>query len=558
MTRRRLRWLAGGAALAVAALAAAWQFDPGRIGRRLASALPFGGAAQSCFQGAVHYCLAAQSRSGKIEFPAKTDYWNGVPKLDAEGVPYREGLHGRYRNVSSVAFAAYGPRLFDVAEACRSYTETPAMRANRDWLLAHVVPLKDGAVTWHYDYDTHVNDSVLDAPFASAFSQAAVIERLLLLRCAKGDARFGELARQAARAFDLPVSAGGLRSEDPDFTWFQEVPLPDRHNPHIVNAHLYAIYVLGLMAAEFPDDGFGTLAARGLRSFERALPAIDTGYWNRYDLRPAYSAFSLTIPKSDAVLRSLTLTMDGKTSSIDFASDGREPSANAYRGDFERDRTVGGIRLKGDLAVRLVLPMGREFSAGLVDEPLTIAVRAACCAGVPLLAVPGMRPGIVKSFPLTLVSRRREGGDEVLVFEAGLRDAGWWPLPEEYVPNHADLLAQIARQTNSGALYVYALRWQGFSRRYEEDRAAPPPVPSPRQRYAFAPASDLGERLLKRFDRRHPAEIGEAEIRAALADIYPIAPGTDCSAAPPDGACEARRLAAATLALRAESAIRSP
>ena len=86
MTRRRLRWLAGGAALAVAALAAAWQFDPGRIGRRLASALPFGGAAQSCFQGAVHYCLAAQSRSGKIEFPAKTDYWNGVPKLDAEGV----------------------------------------------------------------------------------------------------------------------------------------------------------------------------------------------------------------------------------------------------------------------------------------------------------------------------------------------------------------------------------------------------------------------------------------------------------------------------------------
>src|SRR5262249_11679465 len=147
---------------------------------------------------------------------------------------------------------------------------------------------------------------------------------------------------------------------------------------------------------------------------------------------------------------------------------------------------------------------------------LRIVVRTSCCASDFTLAVPGMRPGLTEAYPLALVSRQREGDDEVFTFTTGLRDAGWWPLPEEYVPNHADLLAQIAWQSTSGPLSVYALRWQGFSRRYEEDRAAPPPGAPVRRRYAFMPAPDLGQRLLKRFGRRHPADISDVEIRAAL------------------------------------------
>jgi hypothetical protein len=92
-------------------------------------------------------------------------------------------------------------------------------------------------------------------------------------------------------------------------------------------------------------------------------------------------------------------------------------------------------------------------------------------------------------------------------------------------------------------LYLRALRWQGFSRRFEErtDQELW------RDRWAFAPDPNLAGHLWAQLNRRRPSEVSEAEIEAAVDSLYPSGKIASCGTHEP--ACEKWARARAALAL---------
>lgn len=258
-------------------------------GAAFASSAFWGG--KECYSGAVSYCINRPDIFGKLVYPEPTPYWRGKPGTRPDGLPVMVGPNGeQFHNMSSIAMAAFTRSTKPFEERCAEFQMTPVGGAALRYLNQNAKQIAKGALVWHYDYATQINDSVLDAGWPSAFSQSAIIQLLLLVNCKTGDASYADTARRAAAAFDISVSDGGLRSERPDLVWFQEVPLPDRHNPFIFNAHLYAVETLLLMHRLMGDNRYRDLAMKGIASIEKALPVIDTGNWNRYDLRPAPQA----------------------------------------------------------------------------------------------------------------------------------------------------------------------------------------------------------------------------------------------------------------------------
>lgn len=502
-----------------------------------------------CFDGAVRYCIASQDSAGKVQYPKPTDYWKGSAAIDDQGLPFRQGKFGRYYNASSIALTIYGPRLFDIRKACNEFAEAPTTRAALQWALEHQVPISSGAVTWHYDYDTQINDVLLKAPFASAFSQAAFVERLLLMHCVRQDPTFLDLAKRAARAFSVPVTEGGLRSEDPAFVWFQEVPLPDRHNPYILNAHLYAIYVLNLAHTYFPEEGFDRLARRGLDALIKALPAVDSGHWTRYDLRPAYPAYDLSIAGTNAILKSVSVQIGDQRSEVSFLLGDFKPLGNRFSGRNLKQVWGGGISLPNGMILNFILPTGREFHWSLLDTSMSVTARIACCDHPLDISTIARTPSLPELVRLPLKSRLREGQEEVLTFETGLYDANWGISGPEYQPYHAVLMAHLYRQTGRKELFLYALRWQGFIRSFERRSQSRQgsALTHVFDRIPFQPHDQLVDVLTKRFGNKLPSEVDERELRTTLDEVYPLAPGESCEGSNNIPACDLRRKAWSTL-----------
>lgn len=473
------------------------------------------GGLRFCSGAVVRYCLAEQDASGAVVLPGKTAYWQSRVEMDEQGVPVSVGREGqRFRNPSSIAFAWFSRANIGFAEACRAYAPGQAGQAARAHLEQTAVPIAGGsAITWHYDYETQINDVILRAPWASAFAQAAIVERLLLHHCKTGEARYAELARRAGRAFAIPVSAGGVRSENDDFVWFQEVPLPDRHNPFIVNAHLYAIEMLLRLDGLFPEEGFRALAERGVRSFRRALPAIDTGDWTRYDLRPRYSPVTIRI-EGAGLLRAASLEArpgDGGTRPAG-PGDGFSTLATARLPEQ-------GLSLAGKpFDIRLDMSFGREFSPGLLEVPLRLRLSFAGAADRTLVAVVSARPGDVVFLWLPGMETLTRASDETVVaVPVGLADFGWGQVAPEYIPFHAHLLASIAHALGDPNLFLRALRWELFARRHGEAASAQ----ERRRRWLWTEDAALAAAVFERFGGRRPAEIGDDELRE-LIDALPL------------------------------------
>lgn len=451
------------------------------------------GSDGQCFSGVVSYCIAAQATSGAVDLPEKTAYWRSSPRLDEQGLPFSEAPDGsRFRNMSSVAFAMFARDARSFEETCATYQPNEKARAALAFFEQNAVGVGGDAVVWRYDYDTQINDVLLQAPWASAFGQAAIVERLLIHSCKTGEARFAELARRAGKAFLLPVTLGGLRSENEQFIWFQEVPMPDRHNPFIVNAHLYSIQTLLLLDQHFPDEGFRSLAERGIQSFRAALGVIDNGYWNRYDLRPRYM-------------------------SVDFQISGRGSlrRVELRTGDSSELRMHEGLVLTSRPAlISFSTRHGRKFDPEQLHDTLNLRFIFAGDGEVKASS-PGGRPGDIEFFRLADGVRGQTGSDTTVDFSVSLGDLGWGQVAPEYLPFHAATLASIARSIGDKRLFLRALRWQIFSDRH----AKRIPVKGAQKRWPWSDNADLAAAVWDKFGSMRPKDIIDREIRLFLLSL---------------------------------------
>lgn len=462
-----------------------------------------------CFSGVVRYCIAAQQQSGRVVLPPETDYWGAPTRLDEAGLPYKQGRDGRqYRNASSIAFAMWPRDGRTFAESCAQYEPRAVSLSALAYFRRTAVALRDGAVTWRYNYDTHANDALITGEWASAFAQAAIVERLLIHHCKTGDASALEMARRAGRAFAIPVTEGGVRSQDDAFVWFQEVPLPDRHNPFIVNAHLYAIQTLMLLDRSLPEEGFRALALRGLKSFRASLDAIDNGHWTRYDLRPRYTPVTFLL-ETAGVVRSVQLRAGVDEARLSFLGDARGRKGNGFDRSAALVREgVGASARQGAFELWFSVRHGREFAPAILSAPVELSVMMAEPGQDVRIGALGARPGAIEFFELPRSGMVRAEHR----FAVSLADMGWGHVAAEYVPFHALLLASIATSLDDRDLFLRAIRWHQFSRRNDGAGHAT----GLRRNWRWAEDSRIADAVWQRFKGVRPELIAEDDLRALV------------------------------------------
>ncbi|HEV2301195.1 MAG TPA: D-glucuronyl C5-epimerase family protein [Stellaceae bacterium] len=466
------------------------------------------GAGLVCRPGA-RFCIAPEADNGTVVLPAKTPYWHARLSRDSRGLLRRIAPNGaHFRNVSSVAFdIAQEGRDFGLADGCVPLPMTPHRTAGLDWAERHARDVH-GAAVWAYDYDTQVNDVLLKAGWPSAFAQDAVVTRLLMAYCATGAQKYLDLARRGGKALLLPVGAGGVRSQNENFVWFQEIPIEDRYAPFIVNAHLYSIFTLLVLHRMSPGAGFAAAAKKGLRSLDAALPVIDDGYWNRYDLRPRYMAMNFLIRTHGAQLRSAVLSIGDAKSSIDRTTRIRHPAGNTiWNASDDNPRR---------LALQFILPSLRRFDPSLLHAVGRLRVRVRCCVGRVGAYALGMRPGRNEYYKLERAGESRGGADQKFDFTTSLRDYSWGQVAPEYLPFDASLMALIARLTGRQDYLVYAYRWEDFYRNWRRGKGPAEAAPVLKTRFAYAPSPRLANHLARVFGYRLPGSVSEAQLRQAV------------------------------------------
>lgn len=465
--------------------------------------------AGACFSGAISYCIAPREWSGKVALPERTAYWHSSRQVDEQGLPVSVAPDGRrFRNPSSIAFSMFGRSSLKFDDACSIYAPGLIALAALSYFDRTETLIEGDVPVWQYDYETQINDVLLRPPFASAFAQAAIIERLLIHACKTGEARYADLARRAGRAFGLPVTRGGLRSEADDFVWFQEVPLPDRHNPFIVNAHLYSIQALLLLDRFFPTEGFRALAERGLLAFRIALPAIDNGYWNRYDLRPRYANLTFKV-EAQGVLRSANLRIGDATSRIVLTKDRQSPRSNGFSLAETARRSRDGVDVSGKpVEMWFTTSQGREFAPSTLNAPVELELVFSGPVDRVRAAAVSTRPGPIEFALLSERERASSNGAEIFRYSVGWGDFGWGQLAPEYVPFHAATLASIARTIGDQDLFLRAVRWQRFVQRHGAAQRKGEMV----ARHTWTQDADLASAVWERFGKLRPEDINEANL----------------------------------------------
>lgn len=135
----------------------------------------------------------------------------------------------------------------------------------------------NSAAVWQFEMDNSYNDMVQKAPWASAFSQAFVLDALMR------EGKNPDLLEKGALAYNMLTSKGGLSTLSKEkHIFFEEVP----NKSHILNAHLVSTAVLHKVSEELKNDEIKELANRGLKSLKSLLYQFDTGYWSLYDQNP--------------------------------------------------------------------------------------------------------------------------------------------------------------------------------------------------------------------------------------------------------------------------------
>lgn len=128
-------------------------------------------------------------------------------------------------------------------------------------------------------------------PWISALTQAGVIRVLCRMFQATGREEYLRDACGAMTPLTVPVARGGVRSSLPGVggVWYEEYPFAGQCH-HVLNGFLTTLFSLHeLVRASGGDERARRAYEDGLGSvMGGALDRFDTGYWTRYDLRPAF------------------------------------------------------------------------------------------------------------------------------------------------------------------------------------------------------------------------------------------------------------------------------
>jgi hypothetical protein len=214
-----------------------------------------------------------------------------VMSMDADGVPRaRRRLYGEVYKAAYIAW--WG--LVNLGHYLQHDDQSGRENFLRqvDWLETHAVIGPDGSVVWPNHYDLLEGDTLLVAPWVSAYDQGMVISALVRGYRMTGRSRLLELLRGAHRIFEISTRDGGLREAAPEGAIYFEIP--GGETPGILDGFLTSLLGLYDLSVETGDGRVERLFRDGVDGLKSFLPTWDyrqkwTWYANRaYLCPPAY------------------------------------------------------------------------------------------------------------------------------------------------------------------------------------------------------------------------------------------------------------------------------
>ena len=297
----------------------------------------------------------------QIGLPPQTDVHRAKHTVDENGVPFLtiENV-GTVHNPSTTAF--YALAYAGVEEGTSEGLSIDKQKFNTtiNWLVDNLKENKQKLWIWNYEFDNTYNDIEIKAPWYSAFGQAVGIQALLASWRQTNNTTHLKKAEQAAQAFFVPISKGGLLFSSGNDVYFEEIPHSDKNPSHILNGHMRALLAIKELHEATKKPLYKTWFDKGLETLLRWLPRYDTGYWLRYDLNPKKKGllFRLANPYAfsnpTVAIDKITLRdpISGKESVLDIGAAGDHEGTERIAGnDWGQIETVAGRNVRRLLAV---------------------------------------------------------------------------------------------------------------------------------------------------------------------------------------------------------------
>jgi glycosyltransferase involved in cell wall biosynthesis len=251
------------------------------------------------------------------------------------------------------------------------------------WLLAHEMPLANGAGVWPIQRALPAYHA--PRPWLSALAQSCAISVLLRAWQLSGDALFLLAAHRAVRPFELDILDQGVCAcLSAECTVFEEVAVYPA--AHTLSGQLLALLGLDEYVAVTAHSRSQVALARGLAALSTLLEEFDCGYWTRDDL---LARSHLASHASHTLHTVLLQTLAARTGNEDWAARARR-WAGYQRRTTCRLRRWWQSRWTGPLASRLARTFRRHvFGVAAERSKNTPATCEEVCVPIPRFPVAG-------------------------------------------------------------------------------------------------------------------------------------------------------------------------
>jgi len=252
-------------------------------------------------RGSLHYYLYSE----QLE-------WS-ILRMDPTGVPMaRTRLMGTFYKPAYLSW--WGPIKLGHFLRHNDESSRDAFLRQVNWLESHAVMRSDGSVVWMNNYDCLHGDTLLRAPWISAYDQGLAISALVRGYRLTKRPHLLELLRGASQIFSLPVCEGGVKVPLSDGCLYSE--LPGEKVPGIQDGFMTALLALYDLFVETGDPIVKTLFDEGVAGLKAMLPTWDyRERWSWYGSR-AY----LCPPQYHCLNRLLLETLNRLTGDILLAA----------------------------------------------------------------------------------------------------------------------------------------------------------------------------------------------------------------------------------------------
>lgn len=406
-------------------------------------------ASAPCAIAKSEFTIPHRLGDGSLAPTKASEYRATKPELDTDGVVSLISEDGkRYYhpfNVATQALADNGVEgtagLYFEQMATNKPAQSAAQIAALKWLVENKVELPGGAITWAYPLPLYYTTFTVLPGWPSAFSQARVIHALMYAARVTKDRQYLDLAVKAAKAYATTEEDGGLLGKVDGLPFYEEVPVPGGHSPHILNGHLYSVVALHDLAGATGDAGVKALADRGAATAKKLASYYDTGYWTKYDLVPKVAGILILI-KGDGA------PVTVKSGSI-VAPGGEEMPLHLVSVDGANSlfkANLPGAMFLNHVAVHPGYQIKLDYSGSL--------------AGV---GIAGLRPDIAEFYQLS-------AGKTPSSFRIPVQYLSDSTLSRLYQRWHSRLMKRLGEQTGDVWFGTIADRWWSYDLKAEEDQ----------------------------------------------------------------------------------------